>query len=516
MSREAKVGIFVLIGILVLTFFTLRISRWGGFGARGYTITVDFDSAAGLQPKADVRMAGVPIGRVEEIGLVGHRARLVLRIDEGIVIPVDAAATVRSMGLLGEKYVEIVPGAEAGQGNPRGAEAEQGIPPGGQITRTIPPADIEEVMRKFSLIADDVKRVTETLAEALGTEERKQALAETIDNIRDVSASLKTVMAANEERLDRIIVNVDALSASLRDIAEANREDIRAIVANLRDLSRTLAEEAPELARKLEAMGESVSGLIDDNREEIREAIASIRSASVKLDNTLESASAVMGRIERGEGTIGKLVTDDTTIETLNETLEGINRFVRRTERLQTFLDYRLEFQTEPSEFKHYVNLRIQPSVDKYYLLGVVDDPLGRFERTDTTTTITPPGDTVRIEEEKFSDDLKFNVLVAKRFSRFTVRGGIMESKGGLGLDYGTLRDRFTVSLDAFDFGRRDLNPRLKLYGNYDIVRNFYVTGGVDDLLNDEGNLRTFFLGFGIRFLDEDIKTVLGAVPLRP
>ena len=89
MSKEAKVGIFVLLGILVLTYFTFRISKVGGIAGKGYNLTVDFETAAGLEPKANVKMAGVPIGKVEGIQLVGNNARLVLRIDPGVQIPVD-------------------------------------------------------------------------------------------------------------------------------------------------------------------------------------------------------------------------------------------------------------------------------------------------------------------------------------------------------------------------------------------------------------------------------------------
>src|SRR5512134_63053 len=112
MSREAKVGIFVLLGILFLTYFTFRVSKWGGIARGGYDLTVEFDSAAGLEPKADVKMAGVPIGKVEQLKLEGTRARLVLRIEEGVSIPGDSAASIQSQGLLGEKYVEILPGKD--------------------------------------------------------------------------------------------------------------------------------------------------------------------------------------------------------------------------------------------------------------------------------------------------------------------------------------------------------------------------------------------------------------------
>jgi len=109
MSREARVGIFVLLGLIVLTFFTFKVSKWGLIAEKGYRLTVDFDSAAGLEPKSDVKMAGVPIGKVEDIQLIGNRARLVLRIREGIKIPIDSVGTIQTQGLLGERYDEIHP-----------------------------------------------------------------------------------------------------------------------------------------------------------------------------------------------------------------------------------------------------------------------------------------------------------------------------------------------------------------------------------------------------------------------
>jgi phospholipid/cholesterol/gamma-HCH transport system substrate-binding protein len=449
-------------------------------------------------------MAGVPIGKVEEIKLVGKNARLVLRIKEGIRIPIDSVVSIQTQGLLGEKYVEILPGEET----------EQMFPPGGRVTNTIPPANLDEIIRKVSIISEDLKRFTNTLSATLGTEEGRQALADIIQNTRETTEVLRTVMTANEERLNRILANVDTLSADLSEISAANKEDLRATIANLRSFSETLKKEAPGLASKLQEMSERVSGVVGENRENIRESIENLKSASAKLDNTLDSAGKVLAKIERGEGTIGRLVSDNTTINSIEDALGGINRYIQRREALRTFLDYRLEYQAEPSEYKHYVNLRLQPSADKYYLLGVVDDPRGKFESKDITTTTTPGG-TVRTREETFTNDLMFTAMVAKRFSALTIRGGLMESTGGLGLDYHLLKDRLSVSVDAFDF-TRDEKPHLKVFGNYDIVKNFFITGGMDDILSDEKDFRTLFFGFGIKFADEDLKTVLGAVPIRP
>ena len=505
MSKEAKVGIFVLLGIVVLTYFTFKVSKLGGIGEKGYNLTVDFETAAGLEPKANVKMAGVPVGKVEAIRLVGNNARLVLRIQEGVQIPIDSVASIQTQGLLGEKYVEILPGKDT----------SRMLPAGGRVANTIPPANLDEIIRKVSLISEDLRKFTQTLAETLGTEEGRKAVSDILRNVQETTEVLRTVVAGNEERLNRILANVDTLSGDLRDISSANKEDLRATIANLRAFSETLKTEGPGLARKLEEMSEQVSGVIGENRGNIRESIENLKNASAKLDNTLESASRVLARIDRGEGTLGKLVNDNTTVTTLNDTLDGINRFVRKTDALKTFLDYRLEYQTEPSEFKHYANLRLQPSADKYYLIGIVDDPRGKFDSTETITTTTPGG-TVRTQQESFSNDLKFTAMVAKRFSALTIRGGVMESTGGVGLDYHLMKDRMSIGVDAFDFTRKDQPPHLKVFGNYDIVKNFFITGGVDDVLNDEANLRTLFFGFGIKFADEDLKTVLGAVPIRP
>jgi phospholipid/cholesterol/gamma-HCH transport system substrate-binding protein len=173
------------------------------------------------------------------------------------------------------------------------------------------------------------------------------------------------------------------------------------------------------------------------------------------------------------------------------------------------------EFQVRTSDWKYYLNLKIQPTADKYYLLGVVNDPKGK--RTSYTTFTSINGrDPVETQQVQYEDSWLFNALLAKKFSRVTLYGGILESKGGLGLEYDVVKDRFTVGAQVFDFNRPDNRAHVKLYGNYDIVRNLFITGGVDDPLSSDSALRTPYIGFGIKFPDDDLKTVLGAVPLKP
>jgi len=505
MSREARVGIFVLLGLIVLTYFTFRVSKWGLIAEKGYRLTVDFDTASGLEPKSDVKMAGVPIGKVEEIQLVGNRARLVLRVRPEVGIPIDSVGTIQTQGLLGEKYVEILPGKDA----------QRNLPAGGKVANTQSPTNLDDMVRKLSAIGDDVKKFTESLSETFGTEEGKKALGDILRDVRATTASLRTVVQGNEHRFDRILANIDRLSADLSDISATNKEDVRATIANLRAFSDTLKTETPDLVRKLEEMSDRVSGVVGDNRENLKESISNLRTASARLDNTLDAAGKVMQKIDRGEGSLGKLVNDNAAHNSLTDTLDGVNRYVRKYDALRMTLVPWVEYQTETSDWKYYLNLKIQPTADKYYLLGVVNDPVGK--RTETNTLVSVGGNPpVETKEVKFEDKWKFNALLAKRFSRVTLRGGIMESAGGLGLEYDVVKGRFSVGADIFDFNRPENRAHLKLYANYDIMKNLFITGGADDSLSRYTQYRTFFLGFGIKFPDDDLKTVIGAVPLRP
>ncbi len=506
MSREARVGIFVLLGLIVLTFFTFRVSKWGLIAEKGYRLTVDFDTASGLEPKSDVKMAGVPIGKVEEIELVENRARLVLRIRKGIQIPIDSVASIQTQGLLGEKYVEILPGKDV----------QRNLPAGGQVANTLSPVNLDEMVRKLSAIGDDIKKFTDSLSATFGTEEGKKALGDILRDVQATTASLRTVVQGNEARIERILANIDRLSADLSDISAANKQDVRATIENLRAFSDTLKTETPSLVRKLEEMSTRVSDIAGDNRENLKESIANLKTASARLDNTLESAGKVMAKIDRGEGTLGKLVNDNTAHTSLTETLEGVNRYVRKYDALHMTLVPWVEYQTGTSDWKYYLNLKMQPTADKYYILGVVNDPRGK--RTDSSSFVSVDGNPpVETRVVSFEDDWKFNALLAKRFSRVTVRGGIMESAGGFGLEYDVVKDRFSVGADIFDFNRPENNrAHLKLYGNYDIFKNLFITAGADDVLNRYTEYRTFFLGFGIKFPDDDLKTVIGAVPIKP
>jgi phospholipid/cholesterol/gamma-HCH transport system substrate-binding protein len=135
---EILVGIFVLVGILCLGYLAIRLGKLEVMGSKGYVVYADFSSVAGLKPGDPVEIAGVKVGRVEGLSLADDRARLALRIDDGVKLPEDTIASVRSRGLIGDKFILLSPGA-----------SDKLIAAAGKIRETESPPDITDLLGKY-------------------------------------------------------------------------------------------------------------------------------------------------------------------------------------------------------------------------------------------------------------------------------------------------------------------------------------------------------------------------------
>ena len=137
-SVNIAVGVFVVLGVLALGYLSIKLGRVSLFAGGGYEVTVDFPSVGGLKPGATVEIAGVEVGRVQAISLADYQARVVLRVDTDVKLQEDVIASIKTKGLIGEKYIRISPGG-----------SERLIPPGGRIRDVEAPVDFEELLSKY-------------------------------------------------------------------------------------------------------------------------------------------------------------------------------------------------------------------------------------------------------------------------------------------------------------------------------------------------------------------------------
>ena len=132
------VGIFVVLGILALGYLSIKLGRVTFLGGGGYFVSADFPSVGGLKTGASVEIAGVEVGRVESIGLSDYQARVVLRMNSSVQLQEDSIASIKTKGLIGEKFIRISPGA-----------SEKLIKPNGRIREVEAPVDLEELISKY-------------------------------------------------------------------------------------------------------------------------------------------------------------------------------------------------------------------------------------------------------------------------------------------------------------------------------------------------------------------------------
>ena len=135
---ELAVGVFMIIGIICLGYLSIKLGKMEVFGDKGYEIQAIFSNSGGLKPGSSVVIAGVEVGRVKQVALDDYQAKVVLNIPLNVKIQEDAIASIKTKGLIGEKYVEITPGG-----------ADELIEPGGRIRDTQSAIDFEEIISNY-------------------------------------------------------------------------------------------------------------------------------------------------------------------------------------------------------------------------------------------------------------------------------------------------------------------------------------------------------------------------------
>ena len=134
-KTETAVGLFLLAGIACLGYLSLRLGKLEVVGGDRVPVVAEFSSVTGLRSGASVEIAGVEVGKIGSITIRDYRAVVGMEIRKGIVLQEDAIASVRTRGLIGDKYISISPGA-----------SDRLIPPGGKIRETESAVDLEGII----------------------------------------------------------------------------------------------------------------------------------------------------------------------------------------------------------------------------------------------------------------------------------------------------------------------------------------------------------------------------------
>jgi phospholipid/cholesterol/gamma-HCH transport system substrate-binding protein len=483
-----KVGVVVLVGLAAFIFMLGKVREGIDAGAAGYHVYADFRDATGLVKKSRVVIAGISVGEIDRIELVGDKARVWLLVNTPLRS--DATVAKRQASLLGESYLELTPGVK---GTPLKDGDEIKI-----VLSDVAPADL---MNELKAIADNVNDITRSLRDVVSTQEGQQKIAGILDNVSQITARVNKMVADNSPKVDRVLDNITETSADAREFAREFRSDARVIL-----------EDARAVTHEVRGIIGKSKGDVEEGFDGVKGAVRRLQAALDKADATLAHTESISRKIDEGQGTIGKLINDDHTINSVNELVDETGHFVKQITRLQTIVGLRSEYYLGATAVKNYFSLALQPHPDKYYLLQLVDDPRGKVTHiTKVVNTTESDEDPVSRKDETITEDkFRFSLEFAKRFYFVTGRIGIIENTGGVGLDLHFFDDSLQLSADLFAFDE-NVNPRLKAWAEYTFFTHLYIAAGIDDVWNDE--LTDFFVGAEIRFNDEDLKAIFTAAP---
>ncbi len=141
---EMVVGVFVLVGVISIAWLAMELGGVGGLSSNGYKVTAVFDDAGGVRKGSDVMLAGVPIGQVVSVTLKDNEeAEMVFNIKDGVLIASDATVSIRTKGLIGEKFVRVNQGSE-----------EDYLAEGDEFEDTESAINIEDLISKYIFSGD--------------------------------------------------------------------------------------------------------------------------------------------------------------------------------------------------------------------------------------------------------------------------------------------------------------------------------------------------------------------------
>ncbi|MCB0414032.1 MAG: MCE family protein [Bdellovibrionales bacterium] len=446
---EAKVGLMVVAIAAIIGSMTLKVSKGPGMFQSYNEFHIDMKDASGLIEKSAIRMAGIKVGFIDKIELEDGHARVWIFVKDKVKITSSGYIEVKADGILGDKHIEMH----------QGVASDRILKDGDKIENIKNTGSLDDVLNKVGDIADSLKTVADNLNKAT------------------------TGDGDSTTPLGRIVKNIEKLTKDISEITGDNKEKINNIVTRVESITKTIDE------------------LVNDETDEgFRAAWQNAVNSLKRIDTSLKNIEEVTEKINNGKGTIGRLINEDDTVEKINTAVDNVNEFLGGATKMETSIDFHTEALMTPGLSKSYLGVRIQPGLDRYYDIQIVDDPRGVTSVTETNQTGTTTSDIVETKTDKSA--IKFTALFAKNFYNFTLKGGLIESTGGFGFDYMMLRNKLRFSVEAYDF--EDFH--LKSFIRYNIWNGVYVIGGADDV-TDPNNMSSF-IGAGLFLTNDDLKVL--------
>ncbi len=331
MTNEVKVGAFTVGGLALLAVILVMLSGVTFFGGGTYTLYVTFPQVVGLNPSAEVRFAGVPAGKVDNVEAEGTHVLVTMSVDDDIRVPHASVITVSSSGFLGEKYINILPAKDAGVY----------LAEGDRVAGT-PEESMENVMARMSILVEQAHEMLNGVNSVLNDPQLKTSFVGTMVNLKEITG------------------NVREMTGTFSRMAAHNEQEINQMVQGLSMLSVSLASAAQEV----ETMVKDFSG-DGESAANLRATVANIAVTSARIDNMAKSLEGV--------------VTDPQTAEDLKAVLHNTREVTEKADKMMDGLGgavtpgLEVMYSGKEHEWRTNFDVTIEPSENNLFRVGVND-----------------------------------------------------------------------------------------------------------------------------------------------
>ncbi|MEM7645310.1 MAG: MlaD family protein [Pseudomonadota bacterium] len=453
-TPEFKVGMMVVIVATLVGVMSMRVSESPNFVGGTKRVWFEIENAGGLIKKSPVNVAGIRVGMIEDIKLKNGRAIVEMAIRPDVLLTQSSKIEIRANGILGDKHVEIIPGS----GNdPVLNNSEQIM--------------VVEDNASIDRLVGEVSKITKSLSQV-------------VDNIRDATEG------DDSKPVGKIVKNIEVLTGDLAGLVRDKKDEVADLIDNLNNITATLDE------------------MINDESDEGFQA--RFNNSMARLESALGNIDDISGKINRGEGTIGRLVNDEETVEELNTAIAGINSFIDAGSKIQTSFDYYSHVLTNGAGVRSYIGIRIQPGLDRFYEIAGVTTPDGVITNLTQVNTIDGGTPQVIEQQNRHENRLRLTALFGKKFYNWSIKGGMIESRGGAGVEYNFYNNRMRLTAEAFDFE----TPNVRAFLRYSFFKGMYVTAGQQFIFEDGNDNASSFIGAGLFLTNDDIKVLLSRINL--
>jgi len=306
-TTEIKVGILVLIGVLILFYMSFKVEKFGLFREDGYELSVILDNASGLDMRTPVFVAGVQVGNIKKISLSGYKAKVRMLLSKNVKVPVDSTIAIKSQSLLGDKYIEIIPGVES-----------KYFAEGDKITNVLTSPDFDQLFARFDIAA---KNIGDTMGEFKGIlgENDKVNIKKSIENIQVASSDFRNILGKNKDDVDRIISSTAVITNKMETIVKDVEQGKGTLGLLVKD--DKLYNDAKDTVTSLK----SITGDIEQGKGTLG-MLAKDGALYSEAKETFSNVREITDGIKKGEGTLGKLAKDDSLYLETEKALKKVQK----------------------------------------------------------------------------------------------------------------------------------------------------------------------------------------------